>query len=302
LVAALKDPDPDLRERAAEVLGKIGDSRAVEPLVLALGDPFSSVRERAADALGKIGTRAVEPLIAALKDADSNFRERAAGALGKIGTPAVGGLIAALKDPESDVRGRAAKVLGKIGDSRAVEPLIAALGDPDTYVRFCASEALGKIGDPRAVAALAERKAELQKAQARRAPAAEITLDDLINGSHTGSMYDSSSGLVTATIVELTSAGADYLIVHYSLEVLGPEFGVFRGPISCVEGANVSIDKFTQSMIGRRITVFYVQRVMGGDKKVVKVSDETTLPMTEMASGDSRSSRQQGDRLISFCR
>ena len=76
-------------------LGKIGDPRAVEPLIDALqDDAFANVRGRAAEALGEIGDpRSVEPLIAALNDEDWL------------------------------VRGRAARALGKIGDLRAIEPL-----------------------------------------------------------------------------------------------------------------------------------------------------------------------------------
>ena len=38
LIKALKDSDADVRERAAEVLGKMGDGRAVKPLINALKD------------------------------------------------------------------------------------------------------------------------------------------------------------------------------------------------------------------------------------------------------------------------
>ena len=91
------------------------------------------VREAAAEALGKIGdSQAVEPLIAALKDEDWYVRKYAVEALGKIGeSRTVKPLIAALKDLEQDVREAAVEALGKIGDSRAVEPLIAALKDWD---------------------------------------------------------------------------------------------------------------------------------------------------------------------------
>jgi len=134
-----------VRKAAAEALGEIKDSRAVEPLSAALKDSNEWVRWHAAEALGKIGASAVEPLIVALKDRDQKNAHRAvAEALGRIGTPAVEPLIVALKDRDQNVRCAAAEALGKIKDARAVEPLIAALKDTD--VRARAAGALKDIG------------------------------------------------------------------------------------------------------------------------------------------------------------
>ena len=61
----------DLFLWAAFVLGKLGDARAVEPLIVALKDEDMNIRFTATLALGQLAdTRAVEPLIAALKDND----------------------------------------------------------------------------------------------------------------------------------------------------------------------------------------------------------------------------------------
>lgn len=48
----LHDINPDIKIQSAAVLGKIGDVRAVEPLKKALKDPNKNVRYRAAKALG----------------------------------------------------------------------------------------------------------------------------------------------------------------------------------------------------------------------------------------------------------
>ncbi|MCX5971263.1 MAG: tetratricopeptide repeat protein, partial [Coprothermobacterota bacterium] len=80
-----------------------------------------------AEALGKIGEpRAVAPLIAALRDSDGYVRTVAIEALGKIGASAMEPLSAALKDSEVSMRQATAQALGKIGDPHAVQPLIAA--------------------------------------------------------------------------------------------------------------------------------------------------------------------------------
>jgi HEAT repeat protein len=52
-------------------LGKLGDRRAIEPLLLALRDKDKSVRNSAAEALRNLGDpQAVEPLLLALNDFD----------------------------------------------------------------------------------------------------------------------------------------------------------------------------------------------------------------------------------------
>jgi len=176
LIAALKYGG-DTRKEAAIALGKIGDKRAVEPLIVVLNDKFwdananaageaawalgeigdqSAVkplitmlkgryRSKAGEALGKIGQPAVKPLIAASIDADTSE------ALTLIGSPAVEPLIDALKHKNYAVRMNAAKALCRISDKRAVGPLIIALKTPDSSVRKEAVEALGKFGSKSAV-------------------------------------------------------------------------------------------------------------------------------------------------------
>jgi HEAT repeat protein len=79
--------DSMVRESAARALGRIGDPRAVEPLIAALKEEDG--RSSAARAPGEIGdARAVEPLIFALKDEDIGVRSAAAKALDEIGIPA----------------------------------------------------------------------------------------------------------------------------------------------------------------------------------------------------------------------
>ena len=83
LIAALTDRNMDIRTRAAEALGDIGDERAVEPLIRALNDttdyPVFKVplqvpcipidaRGEAALALGKIGGKTAAEALQAVAD------------------------------------------------------------------------------------------------------------------------------------------------------------------------------------------------------------------------------------------
>ena len=58
IVELLEDKDFRVREAAAKALGRMGDPRAVDPLVNALGDPMDGVRDAAAVALKNLN----EPL------------------------------------------------------------------------------------------------------------------------------------------------------------------------------------------------------------------------------------------------
>ena len=66
-VRALNDKFPSVKNSSAEALGKIGDLRAVDPLLELLKDDHMGPRSNAAEALGELkDTRAVEPLISTL--------------------------------------------------------------------------------------------------------------------------------------------------------------------------------------------------------------------------------------------
>ncbi|MFC1550879.1 HEAT repeat domain-containing protein [Candidatus Neomarinimicrobiota bacterium] len=150
MIKELEHKNSDVRAEAAEILGEIGDVRAVNPLIAAVvnDDNNKNVIINAANAIIKIDTVAVEPLIKALGDDNHKIRSFAAAALGEIGDiRAVEPLIAALKN-DYQVDEVAAIALGKIGDVRAVEPLtFAALKDDNEYRRADAAEALGRFSN-----------------------------------------------------------------------------------------------------------------------------------------------------------
>jgi HEAT repeat protein len=76
-----------MRQIAAEILGQLRDTRAVEPLITVLRSAdYWPVRQAAAEALAQLGdTRAVGPLIAILKDEHGDVRW-AAATLGQLAT------------------------------------------------------------------------------------------------------------------------------------------------------------------------------------------------------------------------
>lgn len=101
---------------------------AVEPLMAALKYGTSDISTSAAEALGEIGdTRAIELLIATLGNENLTMgtRESAAKALGKFGAPVPAAILSAMRDHEKSeseyVRRWAAGVLDEVGGARAID-------------------------------------------------------------------------------------------------------------------------------------------------------------------------------------
>jgi HEAT repeat protein len=167
LVAALKDSDRGVRDAAAGALVSIGPP-AVEPLIAALRDSKNDadVRGRAAEALGQIGdAHSVDPLIAALKDSTDYVRKAAASALDKMGWRpgqmekasategaaqqsqtqegaahiSIEDLIHVLKSGEASVAVPAGSELAGLAKARGdavIEPLLTAIGDAGMLTRY----------------------------------------------------------------------------------------------------------------------------------------------------------------------
>jgi hypothetical protein len=120
-----------------------------EEFVETLADEKASSysQQRAVTGLGRLGDeRAIEPLVSALKNEDRYVRREAAKALGESGFPAaVEPLIEALGDSEEYVRRNAITALGALGDERAVEPLKQVLEDKSYFTRSEAEKSLRAI-------------------------------------------------------------------------------------------------------------------------------------------------------------
>jgi HEAT repeat protein len=86
--------------RAAAVLGRMRDSRALEPLIDALGRPDARVRRESCAALGELrDPAAAEPLLLATRDSEYEVRAAAGVALDQLGTAAIAVSVATLLGP-----------------------------------------------------------------------------------------------------------------------------------------------------------------------------------------------------------
>ncbi len=182
LVAYMKHSDsPDVRERAAELLGDFADTpRAIdeaeitrELITVVIEEENDKVRARAIDSLHRHGAESVDELITEMADFDASetpdwmkskelvewldseyaeFRMVAATALGRVGDEhAVPHLVEAFDDLDPRVRERAVRSCGRIGDDRAIEPIADRLDDSEPLVGRAAAESLAAIGTPDAL-------------------------------------------------------------------------------------------------------------------------------------------------------
>lgn len=168
-ITALGDENPWVRQAAAKALGQIGDTRAVEPLIVALRDTWGDFRSTVVAALERIdpdwpqsetAKRQIPLFITALGDKRNvSARWAAAEVLVQIGAPAMEPLIAALGDRHFDVCSDVVAALSRIAPDwprseaarRQVPMFIAALENEDWRVRGATAETLGRIGDVRAM-------------------------------------------------------------------------------------------------------------------------------------------------------
>ncbi|MFH0783851.1 MAG: HEAT repeat domain-containing protein [Pseudomonadota bacterium] len=154
--------DAAIRRLAAEKLGKLKDTRAIEHLIIALKDPAEDVRLEAAYSIKNIG-QPIDPehqiwvefwiRLATNSDRLDSFDKATADPL-----------IFALRNHIAPyVREKIARELGRRMVAQAVEPLILALKDGTAWnsaahARLCisAAHALLRIGDPRAIEPLVD--------------------------------------------------------------------------------------------------------------------------------------------------
>jgi HEAT repeat protein len=141
LDAGLRDADPRVRGAAIAAWARIGDTgRARDAWQAAITDPAPGVRRRAAEVAPTLAARAgagplVAPLVASLDDGEVTVVDAAAWALGELGAVAVaGGAVAPLAHVVTEHRDALAReaavaALGALGDPEGLPAVLAGCAD-----------------------------------------------------------------------------------------------------------------------------------------------------------------------------
>jgi len=150
LITLLDSPQREIRQGAIEVLGKIGDDRAIEPLAALLGHHEFFTSTTAGMALEAYGARAIPALAKLLSSSNHSAVQNAAKALGKTGDARAAVILAEkLSSKGSNHYWTSGLVL--LGP-KAIDALLPVLKEDDTRRVRAAGDVLGRIRDPRLVA------------------------------------------------------------------------------------------------------------------------------------------------------
>ena len=183
LIARLEASAPSTRVAAAGLLGRLGDRRALAPLVRALQDVDAEVIAAAAGALGSLGASAsLDALFALFSHPSGAVRRAAVAAVNSIGasgtstraaaamtgddprarecgvrvagyfgfTDCVPAIVTALRDAEEDVRRAAIEQMPMLDQVDAIDYLQPVLSTETPRNRAAAAHALRQLDDPRA--------------------------------------------------------------------------------------------------------------------------------------------------------
>lgn len=177
-ISAMNSPVGRLdRARAAYKLGQNKTALATSDLIALLDDESLDVQEAAAQALGNIGgSDALDALIRKLADPHSDLCPQVARALRHCPSQqAVPALVERLRDGDRETRTECVRALGAIGDRRATEALLAVLeDDEDGKVVSAAADALAKLGELRAATMIVTRLKDAANPLRRRALAGSL--------------------------------------------------------------------------------------------------------------------------------
>ena len=144
LETALRDPNPEVRRRAALALERVG---YLEGIVARLAAEDRSTRTRAYASLIEVGqVGLVESVASYVHHASFEVRAIAARACGELGAKRTAPiLLTAIHDEAWPVRAAVCSALGQLAQDEGTAALVLALDDPEETVREAAAEALTRF-------------------------------------------------------------------------------------------------------------------------------------------------------------
>jgi HEAT repeat protein len=146
--ALRSDPAPEIRSKAAELLGTLPDQGSTELLLGVFPESEGELQVAAAASLYKLGhpgeaTQVLRRLEGELRSPDGAVRRDAVESLQKLGAPiTLPLLMRAIHDTNGDVRSGAASALGELDLPEVLPILEQLLQDPYPDVRDSAKDAI----------------------------------------------------------------------------------------------------------------------------------------------------------------
>jgi HEAT repeat protein len=161
----LSSDDVKIRKEAVESLVGVTDEEAIEPLIKATTDESAQVRFKAAEILGSMGDVAVDKLIEEFENAEGKDKRFLAFALKETeDKKVIPYFVDATEDEDFGVRKVAVRSLGELQADGEMECIAKCLEDEDWGVRLAAIQALGDLATDESIKLIKDaRKTEEDK-------------------------------------------------------------------------------------------------------------------------------------------
>lgn len=164
-ISNLSAEDVGVRKEAIKSLVGITDEKAIEPLIKATTDDNAQVRFKAAEILGNMGDLAVDKLINEFNNAEGKDKRFLAFALKETGdNRIIPYFVEATEDDDFGVRKVAVRALGELQAINELESISKCLKDEDWGVRLATIQALGDLATDESIKLIKDaRKSEDDK-------------------------------------------------------------------------------------------------------------------------------------------
>ncbi|WP_410319591.1 HEAT repeat domain-containing protein [Methanobrevibacter sp.] len=161
----LSNDDVKVRKEAIESLVGTTDEKAIEPLIKATTDDNAQIRFKAAEILGNMGDVAVDKLINEFNNAEGKDKRFLAFALKETeDKKVIPYFVEALDDEDFGVRKVAVRALGELQADDELDNIAKCLDDEDWGVKLAAIQALGDLATDEAIKLIKDaRKTEDDK-------------------------------------------------------------------------------------------------------------------------------------------
>ena len=161
----LSSDDVSIRKEAIESLVGITDENAIDPLIKATTDDNAQVRFKAAEILGNMGDVAVDKLIDEFENAEGKDKRFFFFFLKETeNKKVIPYFVKSLEDDDFGVRKVAVRALGELQVEDEIDSIAKCLEDEDWGVKLAAIQALGDLATDESIKLIKDaRKAESDK-------------------------------------------------------------------------------------------------------------------------------------------